>query len=129
MIQTICKSLLLCCFCSLSLGIAGCSSYPAVAPNVDAKQALEILRTTLDSWKEGKNITELSQDPPKIVAQDFDWMQSRKLMGYEIQGEGTPQDANLRVEVLLTLEGISQPKKVIYIVGTAPAKTVFRALE
>lgn len=107
----------------------GCSPYPKVAPKVDQEKALQVLRLALDAWKEGKPITDLAQASDKIVAQDFDWMQNKKLISYEVMGKGIPQDANLRVEVSLRFDGETQPKMVAYIVGTAPVQTVFRAFE
>jgi hypothetical protein len=109
--------------------VAGCSPGPQVAAKVDPEAARTALRTTLDAWKAGKPIEFLSAGSPSIVAQDFDWMQGKKLASYEVLGEGTPQDANLRVEVKLTLDGDTAAKKVAYIVGTSPKLTVFRAFE
>lgn len=82
------------------------------------------LKTTLDAWKAGETIDSLKTKTPPITAQDFDWMAGKKLTAYEVVGEGVPQDANLRVEVKLTIDG--SEKKVAYIVGTDPQLTVFR---
>jgi|JI10StandDraft_1071094.scaffolds.fasta_scaffold00706_27 hypothetical protein len=107
----------------------GCSPYPKVAPKVDQEKALQVLHIALDAWKAGKPITDLAQVSDKIVAQDFDWMQNKKLVSYEVMGKGIPQDANLRVEVSLRFDGETQAQRVAYIVGTAPVQTVFRAFE
>ncbi|MCU0712876.1 MAG: hypothetical protein MUC43_12515 [Pirellula sp.] len=107
----------------------GCFGQPKSAPPVDKSKALELLRTTLDRWKDGEDISRLADPPIDIVAQDFDWMGKKELTEYRVIGEGESQDANLRVEVELTLKGSSKPKRVYYIVGTSPAQTVFRAFE
>ena len=73
----------------------------------------------------------LASASPAIVAQDFDWMQGKKLASYTIEGEGVPQDANLRVDVELTLDegGAASKKRVAYVVGTDPTLTVFRSFD
>ena len=106
-----------------------CSPNLQVAPKVNQDKALELLHTFLDFWKQGEAISDLKQPPHGIVAQDFDWIQKKKLVSYEVLDKGTAQDANLRVEVLLNIDGASPPKKVAYIIGTAPVQTVFRAFE
>ncbi|HEY2785195.1 MAG TPA: hypothetical protein VGJ05_09490 [Fimbriiglobus sp.] len=105
----------------------GCGDRP-VAKSVEPEKAREALKTTLDAWKAGRPIKSLQSDTPPIVAQDFDWMAGAKLDAYEVLGEGTPMDANLKVPVKLTLKG-QQPKTVNYVVGTDIRLTVFRAME
>lgn len=107
----------------------GCTPGPRKAAAVNPEQARSALKSALDAWKEGKSLESLKSASPAIVAGDIDWMQGKKLTSYEVLGDGTPQDANLRVEVKLTFEGSAEPKKAIYIVGTDPQITVFRALE
>jgi hypothetical protein len=114
--------------CAAILLLAGCSSVPPVAAPVDPEKARAALRTTLDAWKAGKPIESLTSEGLPIVAQDFDWMQGKKLASYEVLGDGTPMDANLRVEVKLAFDD-GGDKKVAYIVGTSPKVTVFRAFE
>lgn len=107
--------------------IGGCGDKPVAAP-VNPEKARAALRTTLDAWKAGRTIESLAKDDPPIVAQDFDWMAGVKLDNYEVQGDGTPQDANLRIPVKLSLKGKGQ-KTVTYIVGTDIKLTVFRSME
>lgn len=107
----------------------GCSTDPPKVAAVKPEEARAALKSTLDAWKAGKTIDSLSTENPPIVAQDMDWMQGKKLTSYEVVGDGTPQDANLRCEVKLTLAGDPTEKKVFYIVGTSPKLTVFRAFE
>lgn len=107
--------------------IGGCGDKPVAAP-VNPEKARAALRTTLDAWKAGRPIESLSKDDPPIVAQDFDWMAGVKLDNYEVLGDGTPQDANLRISVKLSLKGKGQ-KTVTYIVGTDIKLTVFRSMD
>jgi hypothetical protein len=111
------------------LWVAGCSSDPPNVAPVKPEAARAALKTTLEAWKAGKTADSLGSENPAIVAQDVDWLQGKKLTAYEVVGDGIPQDANLRVEVKLTLDGEAKEKKVFYIVGTDPKLTVFRALE
>ena len=55
-------------------------------------------------------------------------MTGKKLVDYEVIGEGKEVDANLIAQVKLTLEdkGSQIEKTVTYVVGTAPKLTVFR---
>ena len=109
--------------------LSGCSESATTASAVDAPRALEVLKTALDAWKKGQAIDGLKSGSPPIVAQDFDWMGGAKLVGYEVDGEGSKNDVNLRVPVKLTLKPPQGPeikKSVSYVVGTSPALTVFR---
>ncbi len=118
-------------FVPLAAFVAGCGDKPVAAP-VEPDKARQTLRTALDAWKDGQAIETLSQATPPIVAQDFDWMAGSKLTDYQLLDEGQPEDANLRVKVKLSLrdkQGQSATKTVIYVVGTDPKLTVFRALE
>ena len=111
--------------------LAGCSGTGPHAPAVDPARAREALQTTLDGWKKGESIEALKAGSPSIVAQDFDWMAGRKLVGYEVLGDGKDDDANLRIPVRLTLRdagGRESQKTVSYVVGTSPALTVFREM-
>ena len=111
--------------------LAGCSSGPKAAP-VEPGKARAALVTALDAWKAGKSIDELKAATPPIVAQDFDWMAGAKLTDYAVVGDGEAQDANLRVQVKLTLrtaQGATATKTVHYVVGTDKTLTVFRAME
>ena len=70
-----------------------------------------------------------------MTVQDFDWVAGAKLIDYQLVDDGKADDANLRVQVKLTMsggqaQGKSQSKtaekKVWYLVGTSPQVTVFR---
>jgi hypothetical protein len=107
----------------------GCGARTSAAP-LDTAKAREALKTTLDAWKTGADASTLKSNSPAIVAQDLEWLGGAKLLDYQIEGEGTPVDSNLRVPVKLTLktqDGGETAKNVNYLVGTSPALTVFRS--
>lgn len=113
-----------------ALLLLGCSADAGVQVTPD--KARQALRTALDAWKAGRKIETLQQDSPPIVAQDFDWIAGATLTGYEVQGDGTAQGANLRVGVKLLLRdkrGQDATKTVNYVVGTDKTLTVFRAFD
>jgi hypothetical protein len=112
--------------------LAGCSGGPRTAAPVEPDKARAALRTTLDAWKAGKSPESLARADPPIVAQDLDWMTGSKLTEYELADDGKAEDANLRVRVRLTVrdtQGKTTTKTAVYVVGTDPKLTVFRALE
>ncbi len=116
----------------LCLTVVGCSDGPRRAAPVEPDKALAALRTTLDAWKAGQKIESLGNENPPVVAQDFDWIAGAKLTEYKLLNDGTPEDANLRVQVQITVrdtQGRTATKTVTYVVGTDPKLTVFRALE
>lgn len=111
---------------------AGCSGGPQKAASVEPEQARAALKTALDAWQAGQKIESLAALTPEIIAQDFDWMQGKKLVSYKINDGGSAQDANMRIDVELTLGadgGASETKRVAYIVGTDPKLTVFRSFD
>lgn len=107
----------------------GCSSMPAVAPPVNPEQAVRILEAALTAWRDGRPVTDVIHASQPVVVQDVDWLANRKLTVFELVDRGTPQDANLRIDVLLTFAEPDETTRVTYIVGTAPKQTVFRAFE
>lgn len=111
--------------------LAGCSGEGARAPRVEPAKARETLRLVLDRWKEGAKPDSLKAGSPPIFVQDFDWTAGLRLVDYEVTGDGKDDDANLRIPVRLTLRdpgGREVRKEVSYVVGTAPALTVFREM-
>lgn len=113
----------------LLMPMLGCSSMPEVAPPVNPQRATEILKATLSAWREGLPITDVEHAAAPVIVQDIDWLENRKLTSFELVDAGTPQDANLRIDVVLTFAEPTQTKRVTYIVGTGPKQTVFRAFE
>jgi hypothetical protein len=113
---------------SLTFLFVGCGGGPGLAAPVDLDKARQALKTSLDSWKEGKKPADLKAATPSIVVQDFDWMGGAKLVSYEVTGDGKNDDANQRIPVQLTLKTAKGEvkKSVTYLVGTDPVLTVFR---
>ena len=109
---------------------SGCDS--THAHDVDESRAREALKTALDQWKSGATPRSLLGSATPMTIQDFDWMAGVKLTDYQLVDEGKAYDANLRVQVKLTLtgqgkdKGKTTEKKVWYLVGTSPSVTVFR---
>jgi len=107
----------------------GCDSSHALHP-VSPATARQTLETVLAGWKEGKPPDAWRKEKPEIVVQDIDWSMGKKLVGYEILGEGRAVDANLYCDVKLELaeEAGAKSKTVTYLVGTSPVLTVFRQI-
>jgi hypothetical protein len=98
------------------------------AKKVVPDKARATLRTTLDAWQQRRSPDDLRALQPEIVAQDFDWLEGRRLLSYEVLDE-TDDTLNLRFTVRLVLEdesGNPREKLVGYVVGTSPVLTVFR---
>jgi len=115
----------------LTMLIAGCSG-PGQAHAVDPSLARESLKTALEQWKKGEGPKSLELSSTPMIVQDFDWAAGAKLIDYQIVDDGKALDANLHVQVKLTLsdpakdKGNGAEKKVWYLVGTSPSVTVFR---
>jgi hypothetical protein len=114
-----------------ALPLAGCWG-PGQARAVDAPRAREALKIALDHWKNGQDPKSLASSGTPMTAQDYEWTSGAKLLNYEIVDDGKEEDANLRVQVKLTLsqpgkdKGKPVEKKAWYVVGTSPSTTVFR---
>ena len=66
-----------------------------------------------------------------MTIQDFEWQRGAKLLDYKLLGDGQARDANLSIQVKLTLapatgKSKNLEKTVYYLVGTSPSVTVFR---
>jgi hypothetical protein len=111
------------------LMLSGCSGASRAAA-VDPPLAREALKTALDHWKNGEDSKSLESSATPMTAQDFEWSSGAKLIDYQILDEGHVEDANLRVQVKITLgpQGKSKAveKKASYVIGTSPSVTVFR---
>jgi hypothetical protein len=109
--------------------LAGCAPGTYQSAPVDAAVARKTLERVMESWKNGESIESLRKQSPAVVVQDFDWLYGIELLDYEVVDRGKEANANLIAHVKLTLkdkEGAEFEKKVTYLVGTAPALTVFR---
>ncbi len=114
-----------------TLFFSGCSG-ASQAHAVDPPRAREALKIALDHWKEGAEPKSLASSSTPMTVQDFDWAAGAKLIDYQMVDDGNAYDANLRVQVKLTMsnpgrdQGKATDKKVWYLVGTSPSVTVFR---
>ena len=109
--------------------LTGCESGTYQSAPVDGPVARDTLERVLETWKEGGTIESLREESPPVVVQDFDWLNGMELLNYEVIGKGKEANANLIARVKLSLkdaEGAHFGKTVTYLVGTAPALTVFR---
>ncbi len=112
------------------LFLTGCGEPRAAA--VDPVLAKTSLLDVMEHWKKGRAMEELRKQDPEIVVQEMWWSDGRKLLSYQIVGEGRVEDANWFCDVELqvsTGEG-KEPitKTFTYVVGTDPVITVFRAI-
>ena len=101
---------------------------------VNEPTARDALKTALDGWKNGQTPASFASAASPMIVQDFEWDSGAKLLDYQLVDDGKAFDANLRVQVKLTLDGgggkapsgKKSEKTVWYLVGTSPKVTVFR---
>jgi len=114
--------------------LPGCSD-SSRAHAVDVRHARDAIKIALDQWKKGDSPRSLASSSTPMIVQDFEWQAGAKLLDYQLIDDGKAYDANLRIQVKLTLTGDESwskrtdqttEKKVWYLVGTTPAVTVFR---
>lgn len=117
-----------------TLLLPGCGD-PSRAHAVNEPSARDALKTALDGWKNGKTPASFAAASSPMIVQDFEWDSGARLLDYQLVDDGKPYDANLRVQVKLTVEGADAKaapatkkteKTVWYLVGTSPKVTVFR---
>jgi hypothetical protein len=112
----------------LGVAVVGCGGPSRLAP-VDVSKARQALKTTLESWKDGKSPDELKNSASSITAQDFDWLGGCQLVSFEIAASDRTDDANLHCPVRLRIKKTNDEeveKDVTYVVTTSPVTTVFR---
>ncbi len=117
-----------------TLLLPGCSD-PSRANPVNEMSARDALKTALDGWKKGDTPKSFADASPPMIVQDLEWEGGAKLVDYQLVDDGKAYNANLRVQVKLTLDsdqakskaaGKQTEKTVWYLVGTSPKVTVFR---
>lgn len=112
---------------ALSAAVLGCGSrLPEAA---DAERAREVLRTGLESWKNGDTIESLPKRSPPIYFKDSDWKGGWQLKSYRTTLDDEPHGQQRRMYVHLTLQsrdGKATAKEVQYLVDTSPALVVVR---
>ena len=107
----------------------GCGEDAPTAPDADEARAL--LMRTLDSWREGRPITDQSAASPPVVVSDMKWERGDRLAKYEVAPEPKPSGAQQKFRVTLWFAdaGGKEKKDVAhYEVGLHPVPTVFRAM-
>lgn len=116
-------SLLVCC------SLLGCSG-PKFASETESTKGRELLKTVLESWKNGNSPDSLKQGPSPIIANDPDWKAGCQLKGYEIAPDDRRAGVDLLVSVKLQLvrpDGKQQDKKVNFAIGTGENTVVLRS--
>jgi hypothetical protein len=117
-----------------TLLLPGCAD-ASRAHAVNEPTARDALKTALDGWKNGKTPASFASDSSPMIVQDLEWSSGAKLLDYQLVDDGKAYDANLRIQVKLSLAGADAKaapatkkteKTVWYLVGTSPKVTVFR---
>jgi hypothetical protein len=117
-----------------TLLLPGCTD-ASRAHAVNEPTARDALKTALDGWKNGKTPASFASDSSPMIVQDLEWSSGAKLLDYQLIDDGKAYDANLRIQVKLSLAGAdakaapatkTTEKTVWYLVGTSPKVTVFR---
>jgi hypothetical protein len=113
----------------LALLLPGCSGSSRLGA-VNDSLARESLKVALEHWKKGEDPKSLLSSATPMTAQDYEWASGAKLLDYQFLDDGREEDANLRVQVKITLaqegKGKAVEKNASYVVGTSPTVTVFR---
>jgi hypothetical protein len=111
----------------LSLAVAGCSG-SAPPTSLDATQAREALRLSLETWQKGAAPGSLKERQPPIHVVDHQWRGGYQLVRYQLGSDG-PVGASLRCQAQLSLKdtkGKTLRKKAVFSVGTNPVLTIHR---
>ena len=87
-----------------TLLLPGCGD-PSRAHAVNEPTARDALKTALDGWKNGETPASFASAGSPMIVQDFEWESGAKLLDYQLVDDGKAYDANLRVQVKLTLAG------------------------
>jgi len=120
--------MLRCCYAAaLPILIAGCGPRAATS---NPEKAVELVRTVLDAWKEGRPAGSLKEGHSPIHAADPLWDAGARLIKYEIDEADTRVEGyDVRCPVKLWLEIQGNQKAgvgVFYSVATTPNQVVVR---
>ena len=85
-----------------TLLLPGCAD-ASRAHAVNEPTARDALKTALDGWKNGKTPASFASDSSPMIVQDLEWSSGAKLLDYQLVDDGKAYDANLRIQVKLTL--------------------------
>lgn len=106
---------------------AGCGE--SLPPAADSEQARQALTMALDAWKGGGTPETLASGSPPIRVIDRDWQEGRKLLTYELLGQGQGLGLNHQCPVRLTLEdarGKKALKQITYVVSPGEPLVISR---
>jgi hypothetical protein len=110
----------------LLIGAIGCG--PAIGPDDDPNQAVTVLRTALDAWKNGASAESLQNQRPPIWFNEPESKQSR-LVDYQLDSKTSMVGRQVRCTVSLTLatsSGKKVERNVPYLVDTTPNQVIVR---
>ena len=113
----------------LVAALAGCSSDKPLPMAASPEKARPVLESTLAAWKDGKTAEDLRNQSPPVYFNDPDFAKGRKLVDYQIAGDGRPMGTGLRYDVTVTVQDGSKPpaaRKLAYRVATEPIPSIFR---
>ncbi|GIW85894.1 MAG: hypothetical protein KatS3mg108_0218 [Isosphaeraceae bacterium] len=111
-----------------SVVLAGCGE--SLPPETTADQAVQVLRSALDGWRQGGSPAEVTVPaigPVQVL--DRDWESGLRLEDYRLEGEAQPLGLGLQYAVRLVLrdpQGRPMEKTVTYVVQGAPSPVVAR---
>ena len=83
--------------------LAGCGGVPTPEPT-DPKQAVTVLRTTLEKWKNGTSIAALQKETPAVYASDEDWEAGKKLVAFQLRDVLDQGGFDTRIPVALNIQ-------------------------
>ncbi len=104
----------------------GCGGLKPTDPDL----ARATLATTLDAWRDGRTIDDVTGGSPPITVADPAWKAGFKLVRYQVAETTRAAGFDLKIPVELWLEdskGKTKQEKVKYTVSVEPSRTVIRA--
>jgi hypothetical protein len=107
---------------------SGCGGASEAGP-ADPARARQVLRDTLDAWKNGESLDAPARFSPPVHVDDEDWLSGVRLVDYRIGPGDEVTGAALRCPVVLTFHrnrGKARTATVVYDVTTDPAPVVTR---
>jgi hypothetical protein len=107
---------------------SGCGGASVAGP-ADPVRARQVLRDTLDAWKNGESLDAPARFSPPVHVDDEDWLSGVRLVDYRIGPGDEVTGAALRCPVVLTFHrnrGNARTAAVVYDVTTDPAPVVTR---
>jgi hypothetical protein len=112
--------------CVVLAGLLGCGS--GAVNNREVASAVDVLKTGLDAWKDGKTAASLESGANPIQFRDADWQAGAKLLEYRIFKAGGEDEGETVCAVHLKVEvrGKVVDRNLSYRVTLTPKRTVSR---